>query len=311
MNPTSNKKKRVFSLWVVLTGVGGLVGLVGLLYFCQVLRNFNQFQTTGNDKDKNRFDASVAFTNTIVGGIGTIATVAGGVVLYLNFREATENTKIAEDRLITERFSKAVEQLGSNKLEIRLGGIYSLERIAKDSPDDHGTVMEVLASFIRRKSPIPVVLDQEKQIAIDIQAVLTVIGRRNSGNDKEYTINLRKADLTNADLRKAILCGTDLGGGFLFGADLNGAILHNGKLFNANLYWANLRKANLSEADLSGAILHHANLSQTFLFYKTLTGGALEKKIEETLYMIRSVKNWELATYDDYWRTKLELPEKT
>jgi len=213
--------------------------------------------------------------------------------------------------LITERFSKAVEQLGSNKLEIRLGGIYSLERIAKDSPDDHGTVMEVLASFIRRKSPIPVVLDQEKQIAIDIQAVLTVIGRRNSGNDKEYTINLRKADLTNADLRKAILCGTDLGGGFLFGADLNGAILHNGKLFNANLYWANLRKANLSEADLSGAILHHANLSQTFLFYKTLTGGALEKKIEETLYMIRSVKNWELATYDDYWRTKLELPEKT
>jgi len=238
--------------------------------------------------------------------------------------------------LITERFSKAVEQLGSKKLEIRLGGIYSLERIAKDSPDDHGTVMEVLASFIRRKSCIPVELNRERQIPIDIQAALTVIGRRNSGNDKEYTINLRKADLTNADLRKAILCETDLGGGFLIGADLNGAILHNGKLFNANLEWANLRKAdltnadlgrailrhaNLSEADLSGAILHHADLhhadlhhadlSQTFLFYKTLTGEELEKAIEETLKMIRSAKNWELATYDDYWRTLLELPSNT
>jgi len=104
MNCSSNKKKPVFSLWVVLTGVVGVVGLVGLLYFCRVPRNFNQCQTTGNDKDKNRFDASVAFTNNIVGGIGTIATVAGGVVLYLNFREATENTRIATEntRIATE-----------------------------------------------------------------------------------------------------------------------------------------------------------------------------------------------------------------
>jgi hypothetical protein len=32
------------------------------------------------------------------------------------------------------------EQLGSNKLEVRLGGIYSLERISKESPDDLWTV---------------------------------------------------------------------------------------------------------------------------------------------------------------------------
>jgi hypothetical protein len=49
--------------------------------------------------------------------------------------------------MIRGSFSKAVEQLGSDKLEVRLGGIYSLERISKESPDDYWTVMENLTAF--------------------------------------------------------------------------------------------------------------------------------------------------------------------
>ncbi len=45
---------------------------------------------------------------------------------------------------ITERFTRAVDQLGNEKLDVRLGGIYALERIARDSEDDHPQVMEVL-----------------------------------------------------------------------------------------------------------------------------------------------------------------------
>jgi hypothetical protein len=40
-----------------------------------------------------------------------------------------------------------VEQLGSDKPEVRLGGIYSLERISKESPADYWTVMENLATM--------------------------------------------------------------------------------------------------------------------------------------------------------------------
>jgi hypothetical protein len=51
---------------------------------------------------------------------------------------------------LTERFTRAVEQLGNKEsLTIRLGGIYALERIAQDSERDHWTVMEVLCSFVR------------------------------------------------------------------------------------------------------------------------------------------------------------------
>src|SRR5215469_1940725 len=45
---------------------------------------------------------------------------------------------------IADLYSRAIEQLGSDKLEVRIGGIYALERVARDSAADHPTVMEVL-----------------------------------------------------------------------------------------------------------------------------------------------------------------------
>ena len=53
---------------------------------------------------------------------------------------------------MTDRYTKAIEQLGSDKLDVRIGGIFALERIARDSARDHPTVMEVLAAFIREHS---------------------------------------------------------------------------------------------------------------------------------------------------------------
>jgi hypothetical protein len=56
---------------------------------------------------------------------------------------------------MTDRYTKTIEQLGSGKLDVRLGGIYAPERIARDSPWDHPTVLEFLATFIREHSHEP------------------------------------------------------------------------------------------------------------------------------------------------------------
>jgi hypothetical protein len=85
------------------------------------------------------------------------ATAAGAALLaWAALRQAQtaserhqEQTNADRQRRITESFAKAVEQLGSDKLEVRLGGIYSLERISKESPDDYWTVMENLTAFVR------------------------------------------------------------------------------------------------------------------------------------------------------------------
>jgi hypothetical protein len=54
--------------------------------------------------------------------------------------------EVTQEQQITERFTRAIDQLGNDKLSVKLGGIYALERIAKDSPKDHWQVMEVLTA---------------------------------------------------------------------------------------------------------------------------------------------------------------------
>ena len=190
--------------------------------------------------------------------VQVIITVIGlGLTLYFTRRQtmatekstrvAQDNVRVAQEGQVTERFTRAIEQLGHGEMEIRLGGIYALERLAKDSEKNHGRIMEVLTAYVRENAP-----RQEedthngaKKLPIDIQAILTVIGRRettdnNRGNDPLdlSCTRLVRADLTNANLSGAILVEADLRRAYLSGANLAGA-----DLLGANLSHALLTRA--------------------------------------------------------------------
>jgi hypothetical protein len=64
---------------------------------------------------------------------------------------AAENTKIAERGHLTDRFSKAVEQLGDDSSIVVLGGIYSLQQLMREtaSPGEAKVIANVLCAFIR------------------------------------------------------------------------------------------------------------------------------------------------------------------
>ncbi|MGA2904090.1 MAG: pentapeptide repeat-containing protein [Candidatus Korobacteraceae bacterium] len=241
----------------------------------------------------------------------TLATILGGVLLLAGFFGTWQNIKVAQEAAstsqkalqvsqegqITDRFTKAIEQLGATdangkpKLEVRLGGIYALERIANDSERDHWPIMEVLCTYVRENAPrnqeSPAGEEQkakkttkENQASAspshpraDIQAILTVLGRRS----RKYETEDEHLDLHETDLRGADLQG-DFSGAKLFRADLREADLHlayfswanlsradlrEAELFWADLSWADLSGADLTRADLSGAYLHGAYLSGT------------------------------------------------
>ena len=81
-------------------------------------------------------------------GAGLFA--AGALVFTArNFTLSRRTFELTEQGQVTDRYTKAIEQLGSDKLAVRIGGIYALERIARDSARDHPAVMEVLTAFIR------------------------------------------------------------------------------------------------------------------------------------------------------------------
>jgi len=94
---------------------------------------------------------------TFATGIGTI--IVGAIVAWSGLgqlRTARERheaqTKADTQRRITESFAKATEQLGSGEIAVRLGGIYTLERIFQESLNDYWLVMETLTAFVRERA---------------------------------------------------------------------------------------------------------------------------------------------------------------
>jgi anion-transporting ArsA/GET3 family ATPase len=282
------------------------------------------------DKDSRTFAIDVV--KTIISALGLIATLLAGIGLIVNYFNSQAEMQLTQQRLITERFSKAVEQIGNTKEEVVIGGIYSLERIAKDSPKDQWTIMEVLTSYIRKNSPIPSNIQQlepeERQkaleklpsVSIPVQAALTVIGRRKVENDQagdnlaETTnpnkikildlsrTNLRGAYLKGANLSGANLFGAYLKGAYLYGAYLNranliGAYLYGANLYGADLFGANLKGAYLYGANLYGANLYGANLYGADLDGANLIGANLDGAVGLNPKQIKSACFWESAIY--------------
>ena len=80
------------------------------------------------------------------------------------------------ERRITDNFTRAVELLGSDKLESRLGAIYTLERIAWESRAYHWPIMETLMAYVRERAPSSGP-GEDAERPTDSQAALTVMSR--------------------------------------------------------------------------------------------------------------------------------------
>jgi hypothetical protein len=108
----------------------------------------------GTDRANARLDA-------VRTGLAAGAGAGAAVGLMLAFRRqhhqeiATVLTdKDATERRITELYTKAVEQLGSAKAPVRLGGLYALERLAQDTPAHRQTIVNVICAYLRMPFPV-------------------------------------------------------------------------------------------------------------------------------------------------------------
>jgi hypothetical protein len=194
--------------------------------------------------------------------------------------------RATEEGQVTDRYTKAVGQLdqaGAEHLQARLGGIYALERLAIDSPRDQPTIVEILSAFIRTsratRSATTSVVCPLQTLGPDIQAALTVLGRRDRSHDAETVVDFSHtcfagAEMKYQNLQHVHLEAAGFNGAILVGADLNGAKLFAADL-TADLTFANLSDADLHGAKLSGAVLIDAVLRGTTLSFADLRGADL------------------------------------
>lgn len=228
-----------------------------------------------------------AITDTRTALLAGLVGVGALLTFWLNsriYRITAQTLETTERGQITERYTKAIEQLGSDQLNVRLGGIYALESIAHDSDEDRGyrehrTIVEVLSAFVREaaaeRRPDVEQPDRKAKPPADVKAALTVLGRL------PHRPNVSRADLSeirwaDMDLQRAPLAGFRLIDADLQGADLTGARLQDATRWVANLSGAILADANLWKADLSGANLTGANLTNANLAGVNLGGAILQ-----------------------------------
>jgi hypothetical protein len=284
----------------------GFIVLVAALLLWFVIRWYIQPQTP-----QDRREAMTLLFQTL----GGLAFLSGVFFTWQQLMTSRDQLVTAQQGQITERFTRAIDQLGKmdsvvagaskenagQNLAIRLGGIYALERIAKDSKTDHPVVMEVLTAFVRQTAPWS--LDSETKsedhlgIRPDTQAALAVIGRRTIVySDREN----QRLDLSGLDLRRATLTGARFQGvdlesthfdeALLNNAELQGASLVDARFSKAVLRCANLQNANLSGADLKQSIVSGADFTNANLTGADFSGVNLSDVVGLTAQQLSSAK---------------------
>jgi uncharacterized protein YjbI with pentapeptide repeats len=300
----------------VLRPVVVLLGLVLAVGFALLVLKWGPqsewFETKGLNR-KDRAEEVGRNRTAILAMLAGLIAVTGAIFTGLSYR-------LNRSGQITERFTRAVDQLGNPKLDVRIGGIYALERIAHDSRDDHPQVVEVLTAYVRehapwhasdrprpRESPAAATgseilaglieairalervakgggtdstaaaialpprsvtnLDKETAVPTDVQAAMTVLGRRNAAYD------VAPLDLARTDLRYLVL---QAGPGHGEEANLQGADLQRSNLEWARLAGANLEGALLYKTNLTHAWLPNANLQGAVFTLTKLTGATIK-----------------------------------
>ena len=255
---------------------------------------------SGSANPRELFEIENESRGTLGQILSGVAVLTGLIFAWQQLGQTSDNLRVSQEGQITDRFSRAVDQLGSDDLTARLGGVYALERIARDSPRDYGPVMEVLTAFARQESPLPAngaatPATSAPPIPVEVEAVFKVIGRRtpaqvlaelDAGGCLELTgINAVGANLTGYDLRNTCWDRSDMRGATLSRADLSGSTFVGSTLVQTNLdsvqaqganfYQSDLALANLSRANLRDANFLAANLSTATLQGTDLTGANL------------------------------------
>lgn len=313
MQQTKKKPSRTLQILGIIAGLAAIAGLAGLLVKGPWW--FDGRHLAGLTKDDAPKAVMVTGFRTAVVTFGLAAVaVLGSYLTWKNLqvtREALDQTQardnqqhsIAQENLahtrsidrekqdlaregqVTERYVKAVGLLAADSHTSQLGGIYALERIMADSPEDALTIIQLLAGSIRESSKA----QREENGGSDPstvrepdRAAFMVIARRNNGIDgteRTRALNFRRANLAGvslAGIQLSALFGADFTSAKINNADFHGAALMDARFSDANLRYANLahcdlsraqldrdvnlQRANLEDADLSGANLRSAQL---------------------------------------------------
>lgn len=255
---------RRWAAYVVILGLSAV--LLGFIAYLTVRVFAWQSAISAIHEAKDR----ISIENEI---LKNLFQMIGGALFLFGLYFTWRNLRLSQEGQITQRFNDAIEHLGSDKAEVRLGGIYALARIARDSPRDHMSVMQIFSLFVREKTS----RQPTEPVTAEVQAILTMIAQRTLEYEGDGdVIDLSDAFLPGVNLVGAQLEGLRLVGTNLSRANLENALIAASDLRSAVLEGAYLRNADLRHTDALGSDFRNASLRGAKLDGADLAGAKLD-----------------------------------
>jgi uncharacterized protein YjbI with pentapeptide repeats len=306
----------------VIAGLFALAVLV--LVGFGLFASFQLAYETATGKFADRIEAAKVFFPILLALVGGPLLIWRVITAHIQAQAARHQADTGREAHYTSLFTKAVEQLGATRdvsdpnmyvqgplkggkliretvtktepnLEVRLGAIYALERIARDSDRDHWPIMEVLCAYLRNSqnsgvaSTAPVGeldkdardMKQERPSLIgwkmslpkprlDIQAAVDVIGRRSKssilreralGLQLDFSgANLQLVKFDRGDFSESIFHTSQIGGASFVEADLTHV-----SFLDVNASCANFDRARMQYAKFMYAHIEDASFQATHL----------------------------------------------
>ncbi len=247
--------------------------------------------------EKENINSYFSISIRYFGIVAAVGAIIGYIIAIARNITANNQNKISEQTQITESIGQAITQIGEvnvdkPNIEVRLGGLYSLQRIMQDSSRDEESLAKIFYAYVRENTKIDKTEQAENTTPPpreDVQAALDIINQfskiwRQEGRKilSDSRLNFSRTNFsgysfTDMDFSHAILEGATLSNASLINIKFFKAKLMNADLSNAKLMKANLSNADLTRADLTSADLTNANLFKARLWRANLPNARLIK----------------------------------
>jgi uncharacterized protein YjbI with pentapeptide repeats len=236
---------------------------------------------------------------TLLSGIAGILFLTTAYFTAKQLQTARDQLAVSQEQLrinerghVTERLTRAIDQLASDSRPAQVGAIFALERLAQDHDELRSTFVEIVSAYVREHAPCTPQRDtsrlRQRRMRVDLQVALTVLSRvswladRRQEDafeqvvDDQIVVAHSALNLAYTDLRFAVLPRAELRGANLTGANLQWANLETVGLRGASLGRADFRRANLREARFQKAHLHQATFRRAALVLADFTDAGLD-----------------------------------
>ena len=277
------KLKKSWILWTLVALLAVIALLIAYIYVPRDL----EWLREGNGALAETYSATLRNIGLLIAGIIALPLALWrSIVAHSQAKSAQGQLATTQQSLRQERYQRGAEMLGNELLSTRLGGIYTLTRLAKDYPEEyHLQVMDLLCALVRNPYGVQQPIDQGihgwedvylEQLSSsrntpfkeDTRAIISFISQRgtvvrNLEKSQGFRPDLRLANFTRANLSQANLSDTDLTGSLFLDANCDYSNFSDSILINANFYLASCFEANMAMAKLHSASMDSSNVSRS------------------------------------------------